>query len=245
MKSESKFNTKIAVLVGTTLLIVVALITFNVMSTKKQVKGVIESNPVEANSVLNDDEKIVSDLEQENGNVENNIVFNDEATVLNTNSNIEETTSNSSSNIEETTSNSSSNIALVNWTWPTTSKVIVSHYGNREPLYEGFPSWWHSGIDITGEQGASVYAANNGVVVEKTQNMSYGNYILIKHGDNLYTLYAHMSDFANVSVGDTVTAGQVIGYVGMTGAAAGPHLHFEIRTCEEYSCTVNPVDYYE
>ncbi len=234
MKSESKFNTKIAVLVGTTLLIVIALITFNAMSTKKQVKGVIESNPVEANFVLNDDEKIVSDLEQENGNVENNIVSNDEATVLNTNS-----------NIEETTSNSSSNIALVNWTWPTTSKVIVSHYGNREPLYEGFPSWWHSGIDITGEQGASVYAANNGVVVEKTQNMSYGNYILIKHGDNLYTLYAHMSDFANVSVGDTVTAGQVIGYVGMTGAAAGPHLHFEIRTCEEYSCTVNPVDYYE
>ncbi len=234
MKSESKFNTKISVLVGTTLLIVVALITFNAMSTKKQEKVVIESNPVEANFVLNDDEKIVSDLEQENGNVENNIVSNDEATVLNTNS-----------NIEETTSNSSSNIALVNWTWPTTSKVIISHYGNREPVYEGFPNSWHSGIDITGEQGDSVYAANNGVVVEKTQSMSYGNYILIKHGDNLYTLYAHMSDFANVSVGDTVTAGQVIGYVGMTGAAAGPHLHFEIRTCEEYSCTVNPVDYYE
>ena len=234
MKSESKFNTKVAVLVGTTLLIVVALITFNVMSTKKQEKGVIKSNPVEANYVLNDDEKIVSDLEQENGNVENNIVFNDEATVLNTNS-----------NIEETTSNSSSNIALVNWTWPTTSKVIISHYGNREPVYEGFPSSWHSGIDITGEQGDSVYAANNGVVVEKTQSTSYGNYILIKHGDNLYTLYAHMSDFENVSVGDTVTAGQVIGYVGMTGAATGPNLHFEIRTCEEYSCAVNPVDYYE
>ena len=234
MKSESKINTKIAVLVGTILLIVVALITFNVMSTKKQVKGVIESNPVEANSVLNDDEKIVSDLEQENGNVENNIVFNDEATVLNTNS-----------NIEETTSNSSFNIALVNWTWPTTSEVITAHYGNIEPVYEGFPSSWHSGIDITGEQGDSVYAANNGVVVEKTESTSYGNYILIKHSDNLYTLYAHMSSFANVSVGDTVTAGQVIGYVGMTGAAAGPHLHFEIRTCEEYSCAVNPVDYYE
>ena len=234
MKSESKFNTKIAVLVGTTLLIVVALITFNAMSTKKQEKGVIESNPVESNYVLNDDEKIVSDLEQENGNVENNIVFNDEATVLNTNS-----------NIEETTSNSSSNIALVNWTWPTTSKVIISHYGNREPVYEGLPSSWHSGIDITGEQGDSVYAANNGVVVEKTESTSYGNYILIKHSDNLYTLYAHMSDFADVSIGTTVTSGQVIGYVGMTGAAAGPHLHFEIRTCEEYSCTVNPVDYYE
>lgn len=234
MKSESKFNTKIAVLVGTTFLIVVALITFNAMSTKKQEKVVIESNPVEANFVLNDDEKIVSDLEQENGNVENNIVSNDEATVLNTNS-----------NIEETTSNSSSNIALANWTWPTTSKVIISHYGNREPVYEGFPSSWHSGIDITGEQGDSVYAANNGVVVEKTAITSYGNYILIKHGDNLYTLYAHMSDFADISVGTTVTSGQVIGYVGMTGAAAGPHLHFEIRTCEEYSCAVNPVDYYE
>ena len=74
VKSESKFNTKIAVLVGTTLLIVVALITFNAMSTKKQEKVVIESKPVEANFVLNDDEKIVSDLEQENGNVENNQV---------------------------------------------------------------------------------------------------------------------------------------------------------------------------
>ena len=234
MKSESKFNTKIAVLVGTTLLIVVALITFNAMSTKKQEKVVIELNPVEANSVLNDDGKIVSDLEQENGNVESNMVFNDEATVLNTNF-----------NIEETTSKSSSNIALVNWIWPTTSKVITAPYGNREPVYEGFPSSWHSGIDITGEQGDSVYAANNGVVVEKTGSTSYGNYILIKHGDNLYTLYAHMSDFADVSIGTTVTSGQVIGYVGMTGAVVGPHLHFEIRTCEEYSCAVNPVDYYK
>ena len=54
-----------------------------------------------------------------------------------------------------------------------------------------------------------------------------------------------MSGFANVSLGETVTRGQIIGFVGMTGAATGPHLHYEIRVnCPYYSCTVNPLNYY-
>ena len=132
------------------------------------------------------------------------------------------------------------------WRFPTDSGYTITRtYGEHKDSLLVSTSF-HSGIDISGfDEGANVYAADNGKVITKVCEGSYGCHIEIDHNNGFYTLYAHMSSFANVSVGDTVTAGQVIGYVGMTGAAAGPHLHFEIRTCEEYSCTVNPVDYYE
>ena len=137
--------------------------------------------------------------------------------------------------------------SLSSWGWPTNSGyTITSYYGYRSAIYGLYNSTnWHSGIDIAGTgYGSPIYAANNGVIMNKEWGGSYGNYIQINHNNGYYTLYAHMSGFANVSVGETVTRGQIIGYVGMTGAATGPHLHYEIRTCEYYSCTVNPLLYY-
>lgn len=135
--------------------------------------------------------------------------------------------------------------SVTSWGWPTTSYLITSYYGYRSAVY-GLYSYtnWHSGIDIGAGYGAPIYAANNGTVISKGWSGSYGNSILINHNNGYYSLYAHMSSFANVSVGETVTRGQVIGYVGMTGAASGPHLHFEIRNCEYYGCTLNPLNYY-
>ena len=68
---------------------------------------------------------------------------------------------------------------------------------------------------------------------------SYGNYVLIDHGGGISTLYAHMSDRL-VSAGDTVSAGQIIGHVGLTGNTFGYHLHFEVR---ENGTVVNPRNY--
>ncbi len=86
----------------------------------------------------------------------------------------------------------------------------------------------HGAIDIGCPKGTNIYAANDGTVVTSTYIGSYGNYVMIDHGGNVYTLYAHMSQRL-VSKGDKVTRGQVIGKVGSTGYSSGPHLHFEIR----------------
>ncbi len=70
-------------------------------------------------------------------------------------------------------------------------------------------------------------ATKSGVVVVSTYGSSYGNYVVIAHSDGSRSLYAHQSQRA-VSVGQTVSQGQVIGYVGTTGSSTGNHLHFEI-----------------
>ena len=138
--------------------------------------------------------------------------------------------------------------SLASWGWPTNSNYsISSYYGYRSAIYGLYNSTnWHSGIDIAGTgYGSPIYAANNGVIINLGDGGTYGNYIQIDHNNGYYTLYAHMSGFANVSLGETVTRGQIIGFVGMTGAATGPHLHYEIRVnCPYYSCTVNPLNYY-
>ena len=137
--------------------------------------------------------------------------------------------------------------SLASWGWPTNSGyTLSSYYGYRLAVFgEGN---FHSGIDIAGTgYGSPVKAANNGTIVELKNlgNTSYGKYILINHNNGYYSLYGHMSGFASgLSVGSTVSRGQVIGYIGSTGWATGPHLHFEIRTCQSYSCTTNPLKYY-
>lgn len=137
--------------------------------------------------------------------------------------------------------------STTSWGWPTTSYVITSYYGLRPGIYGLYDSTnWHSGIDIGSGWGAPIYAANNGVIIYKGWSNSYGYYIQIDHNNGFYTLYAHMSSFANVSVGQVVSRGDTIGYVGATGVASGPHLHYEIRICQYYnsSCIKNPLDYY-
>lgn len=135
--------------------------------------------------------------------------------------------------------------STTSWGWPTNSGyTFSSYYGYRLSVFgEGN---FHSGLDIAGTgYGSNVYAANNGVIEILTYTYSYGNYILINHNNGYYSLYAHMSGFADgLSVGSTVSRGQIIGYIGSSGWATGPHLHYEIRTCARYSCITNPLNYY-
>lgn len=133
------------------------------------------------------------------------------------------------------------------WGWPTNSGyTLSSYYGYRLSGYDSANGNLHAGIDIAGTgYGSPVKAANNGVIEVMQFKYDYGNHIMINHNNGYYTLYAHMSGFApGISVGSTVSRGQIIGYVGATGWATGPHLHFEIRTCPKWSCTTNPLNYY-
>ena len=109
--------------------------------------------------------------------------------------------------------------------WPA-SGPVTSGFGNRtHPVFGG--TRFHAGIDIGAPHGASVVAADSGVVIVSTFNSSYGNFIVINHGNGMTTLYAHLSSRL-VGVGASVSRGQLIGRVGSTGISTGPHLHFEV-----------------
>ena len=101
------------------------------------------------------------------------------------------------------------------------------------------PSTNHWGIDIAGNEGEAVYATDAGVIVYAGwNNYGYGNMIMVDHGNNFQSLYAHLSAI-NVGCGQSVGQGDVIGAIGTTGHSSGPHLHFEIRSL---SSRVNPWD---
>jgi murein DD-endopeptidase MepM/ murein hydrolase activator NlpD len=105
--------------------------------------------------------------------------------------------------------------------------AVTSGFGPRaHPIYGG--SRMHAGVDITASSGTPIKAAGDGVVRMAVSNGGYGNWTLIDHGDGLATGYAHQSRIG-VSVGQRVSTGEVIGYVGSTGASTGPHLHWEVR----------------
>jgi len=99
------------------------------------------------------------------------------------------------------------------------------------PLTSPFGQRWgrlHAGIDISAPEGTPIRAADSGSVVLSAYTGGYGNYTCIQHSGSLSTCYAHQSGYAT-SVGASVSQGQVIGYVGNTGASFGAHLHFETR----------------
>ena len=87
----------------------------------------------------------------------------------------------------------------------------------------------HRGVDYAAPKGTPIKAAGDGKVTFRGVNNGYGNSIILQHGGNITTLYAHMSRFAGYRIGSRVKQGQVIGYVGMSGLATGPHLHYEYR----------------
>lgn len=134
---------------------------------------------------------------------------------------------------------------LNNWAWPTLSVyTITSDFEWRiNPVTHVRER--HSGVDIAGVgYGAPIYAANNGTVIVKKTSVAYGLYVVVNHNNGYYTLYAHMSKFDNkYNVGDVVMRGQVLGYVGSTGYATGPHLHFELWKDCQY-CRINPLTFY-
>ena len=99
------------------------------------------------------------------------------------------------------------------------------------PVTSGFGVRWgrmHEGIDIAVGQGTPVHAAAPGTVIYAGWMEGYGNLVVVDHGNGLSTAYGHNSTLAS-SVGQAVTAGQVIAYSGSTGHSTGPHVHFEVR----------------
>jgi murein DD-endopeptidase MepM/ murein hydrolase activator NlpD len=87
----------------------------------------------------------------------------------------------------------------------------------------------HRGVDLAAPTGTPIRAAGAGKIVARGANGTFGNRVEIQHGGNITTLYAHMSRFGSYGVGARVQQGDIIGYVGMTGGATGPHLHYEYR----------------
>jgi murein DD-endopeptidase MepM/ murein hydrolase activator NlpD len=87
----------------------------------------------------------------------------------------------------------------------------------------------HRGVDYAAPSGTPIRAAGAGKIVFRGKKGGYGNAVIIQHSGKFTTLYGHMSRFAAGKVGQRVSQGQVIGYVGMTGLASGPHLHYEFR----------------
>ena len=124
--------------------------------------------------------------------------------------------------------------------WPTTSTVITSPYGQRVHPVTGQVGKMHTGVDIGAGAGEPIYAADSGSIVLAAENGGYGNCVMIDHGNGYVTLYGHMSSIA-VGKGQSVSQGEVIGYVGSTGITTGPHLHFEIR---KNGGTVDPMSFF-
>jgi murein DD-endopeptidase MepM/ murein hydrolase activator NlpD len=87
----------------------------------------------------------------------------------------------------------------------------------------------HRGVDYAAPTGTPVRAAGDGKVLFRGVQGGYGNTMVVQHGGNITTLYGHLSRFGTARVGTRVRQGEVIGYVGMTGLATGPHLHYEYR----------------
>ncbi len=109
---------------------------------------------------------------------------------------------------------------------------ISDDYGNRMHPTLGVEQF-HNGIDLASPNGSPILAAYDGEVVAASYSGTMGNYIMIDHGDTLYTIYMHASALY-VSKGDLVTKGQQIAAVGSTGRSTGPHLHFGVRKNGSY-----------
>ncbi len=121
--------------------------------------------------------------------------------------------------------------------WPIEGRV-ASSFGEREDPINGEGAF-HSGLDIDAPYGTPVRAAADGAVSDAVMGAGYGREIVLDHGHDVETVYGHLSATAVVP-GQHVTRGQVIGYVGQSGRATGPHLHYEVRV---HKVPVNPHTY--
>ena len=121
--------------------------------------------------------------------------------------------------------------------WPTLGRV-ASSFGERQDPINGEGAF-HSGIDIDAPIGTPVRATADGDVTTAAMESGYGREIVIDHGHDIMTVYGHLSAIG-VFPGQHVARGQVIGYVGQSGRATGPHLHYEVRV---HKVPVNPHKY--
>jgi len=121
--------------------------------------------------------------------------------------------------------------------WPVEGRV-GSSFGERQDPINGEGAF-HAGIDIDAPYGTPVRATADGDVTGASMGAGYGRQIVLTHGHDLLTVYGHLSAMA-VMPGEHVIRGQVIGYVGQSGRATGPHLHYEVRV---HNIPVNPHKY--
>lgn len=124
---------------------------------------------------------------------------------------------------------SGSGIPQGSFIWPLPSQNVICGWY----CYPG-----HDGLDISAWYGAPIYAADGGTVIDTGYAYDMGNYVVIDHGNGYVTRYMHMSS-TNVTQGQKVSQGQVIGYEGATGIVTGPHLHFEVYY---NGATINPLE---
>lgn len=123
--------------------------------------------------------------------------------------------------------------------WPILGP-ITSGFGEREdPIIGGGEGEFHKGVDIGSPDGTPVHAPADGRVVKAGPGTGYGREIEIDHGNGIVTVYGHLSGY-NVTVGEQVVKGQVIGYVGHSGRTTGSHLHYEVQV---RGTAVNPHKY--
>ena len=117
--------------------------------------------------------------------------------------------------------------------------VITSNYGERTHPISG--TWdFHTGIDLAAAAGTKIYSVYAGTVTAVGSNQSYGNYVKLRHSDNLETIYCHC-EAALCKAGDEVTAEDAIALVGSTGVSTGPHLHLSVMADGYY---VDPMNLY-
>ena len=125
------------------------------------------------------------------------------------------------------------------WPLPLSWDYISYKYGYRTISELGYNNKFHYGIDVPAYRGTDIYASKAGKVLIAQYHASYGNYVLIDHGDGYQTLYAHASKLY-VKAGEYVDQGQLIAAVGTTGTSTGNHLHFEVRVNGDKR---DPLDY--
>ena len=191
-------------------------------------------------NALSDREKAIQDeiskYEHDNVNLEE--YYKNISTPPVTNNNAG--SNNSSSGNNESSSNSgsgNSGSTSVQFIKPVNA-VITSNYGSRIHPITGKQSF-HRGTDFGASSGTPIKAIAGGVVTTAGYNSSFGNMVIIDHGNGYTSLYAHASSL-NVSAGQRVSQGQTVSFVGSTGNSTGPHLHLEMRYNGSY---VNPMNY--
>jgi murein DD-endopeptidase MepM/ murein hydrolase activator NlpD len=126
------------------------------------------------------------------------------------------------------------NLNVLPSVWPISGR-LMGGYGVRSDPFSGEGAM-HTGIDISAPQGTLVHAAADGIVLHAAWNSGYGRCVIIDHGNNYQTLYAHLSRM-DVIEGEEIRQGEVLGAVGSSGRSTGSHLHYEVRIG---STPVNP-----
>lgn len=126
------------------------------------------------------------------------------------------------------------NVNVLPGIWPVNGR-LMGGYGVRSDPFSGEGAM-HTGIDISAPQGTPVHATADGIVVHAGWNGGYGRCVIIDHGNNYQTWYAHLSRM-DVIEGEEIRQGEVLGAVGTTGRSTGSHLHYEVRIG---STPVNP-----